>query len=147
MFRTYKTNPERDALIVKLHSEGRSTNEIADALGITTRALRWHYDQLGLRAPKAHKPKSDPLLDLYNRAMKGDPDWLGGIEERSRDQLRAQMIANLEKEEAQRRKRGLSTAAIRTALAFWRREETSGPRALEVRRGYGKPGRPWRKAS
>ncbi len=147
MFRIYKPNPERDALVRRLHAEGRSTKQIADALGVSGRAVRWYYDQLGLRAPRAYRPKPDPLLALYERAMSGDPKWLDGVQERSREDLRRRMIAELEREEAQRRRSGRSMTAIRTALAFWRREDTAGPRALEAQRGYGKPGRSWRKAS
>lgn len=129
---------ERDVAILRMVDDGQTLAAIGRHLGITRQAVLYRLRRLGV-APGALP--SDPLERVYRRCMSGEAGWLDGIEERSRDDLRRQMIEELEHEESRKRRRGESTTALKHAIAMWRREESEGPRSVEAKQ------RPWREAS
>ena len=129
---------DRDIAILRMVDDGQTLSTIGRHLGVTRQAVLYRLRRLGVRAAEV---ADDPLARLYRRCMAGDPGWLDGLEERSRDDLRRQMILELELDEARKRRKGESTAALRHALSLWRQEETCGPRSVEAKQ------RPWRQAS
>lgn len=129
---------ERDITILRMVDDGQTLAAIGRHLGISRQAVLYRLRRLGV-APDALA--ADPLERVYRRAMSGEAGWLDGIEERSRDDLRRQVIEELEHEEARKRRRGENTTALKQALALWRQEESDGPRSIEAKQ------RPWRNAS
>lgn len=129
---------ERDIAILRMVDEGQTLAAIGRHLGITRQAVLYRLRRLGVA--KEALP-SDPLERLYRRCMSGEAGWLDGIEERDREALRRQMIDELEREEARKRRRGENTTALRHAIALWRQEESDGPRSIEPKL------RPWKAAS
>ncbi len=129
---------ERDIEVLRMVDDGQTLAAIGRRLGISRQAVMYRLRRLGV-APGTLP--SDPLERLYRKCMAGDVGWLDGIEERGRDDLRRQMIEELELEESRKRRRGENTTALKHALAMWRREESEGPRSIETKQ------RPWREAS
>lgn len=129
---------ERDIAILRMVDDGQTLATIGRRLGISRQAVMYRLRRLGI-AP-ATLP-SDPLERIYRKCMSGEAGWLDGIEERSREDLRRQMIEELAREEARKRRRGENSTALKSALAMWRREESEGPRSIEAKQ------RPWREAS
>lgn len=129
---------DRDIAILRMVDDGQTLSAIGRHLGVTRQAVLYRLRRLGIKAAEV---AADPLERVYRRCMSGDPGWLDGIEERDREALRQQMIVELEREEARRRRRGESTAALKHAIALWRQEESGGPRSVEAKQ------RPWKAAS
>ena len=129
---------ERDVVALRMLDEGETLAEIGRRLGISRQAVMYRLRRLGIEAAEV---ADDPLERLYRRCMSGDPGWLDGIEERSREELRREMIEELEHEEARKRRRGENTTALRRALSMWKRDESVGPRSVEAKQ------RPWMEAS
>lgn len=121
---------ERDIVVLRMVDDGQTLAAIGRHLGISRQAVLYRLRRLGV-APGALP--SDPLERIYRRCMSGEAGWLDGIEERSRDDLRRQMIEELEHEEARKRRRGENTTALKQALAMWRREEPEGPPSIEAK--------------
>lgn len=129
---------ERDIMVLRMVDDGQTLAAIGRHLGISRQAVMYRLRRLGV-APTALP--SDPLERIYRKCMSGEAGWLDGIEERNREDLRRQMIEELEHEEARKRRRGENTTALKQALAMWRREEPEGPPSIEAKQ------RPWREAS
>lgn len=129
---------ERDIAALRMLDEGATLAEIGRQLGISRQAVLYRLRRLGIRGAEV---AADPLERVYWRCMSGDPGWLDGIEERSRDDLRREMIEELEHEEVRKRRRGETTAALKHAISLWRQAESIGPRSVEAKQ------RPWREAS